>query len=269
MRKALEAGADAVVFDLEDSVAPTEKETARATVGRVTEDLGPGAVSSIHVRINNVGGGYDLSDLTSAATVGLGALRLPKCESAADVVAVADWLDSWEQDRGRSPAVRLYPTIESARGVQASFEIASASDRVAALVFGPADFAASIGLFDPPFEAMLLARSTLVLASAASGIGRPVDGAYLHVKDLEGLRVESRRSRHLGFGGKSAIHPDQVPVLHEVFTPTADEVEAAEKIIEAGELGDDVAGGRYVDPPVLAQAEALIALARHVESKDD
>ena len=272
MHNALSSGADAVVFDLEDSVAPVDKAGAREAVGRLIGNLEGGPPAEIHVRVNRRGDGYDPTELSVVLRPGLAALRLPKCESASEVRAVEAMLDDLESERGiEDGTVRLYPTIESAAGVVAATEIAAAGRRVACLVFGSADFAASIGVSDPPFEATLMARSTLVLACAAAGVGSPVDGAFLHVADLEGLRVHSHRVRALGFKGKSAIHPRQLPVLHEAFTPSTDEVERALRVIAATEGGKNtgVVDGAFVDPPVIAQARAVVDLARRLHSKGE
>jgi len=272
MRKALSSGADAVVFDLEDAVAPADKVRARAAVGRLIEDLDGASAAEIHVRVNRNRDAYDPADLSAVLVPGLAALRLPKCESASDVRAVEVMLDDLEPERGIGRGtVRLFCTIESAGGVIAASEIAGAGRRVAALVFGPADFAASISVSDPPFEATLLARSTLVLASAAAGVAPPVDGAFLDVTDLEGLRAHCHRVRGLGFMGKSAIHPRQVEVLHDVFTPSTEEVERARRVIATTKGGNNtgVVDGGFVDPPVIAQARAVVDLARRLDSKGE
>lgn len=270
MHKALSSEADAVVFDLEDAVAPADKAAAREAVGRLIGDFRGESASEIHVRVNRRVDGYDPTELSAVLRPGLAALRLPKCESVSEVRAVEAILDDLEPERGiEGGTVRLYPTIESAGGVLAATEIAAAGRRVTALVFGSADFAASIGVSDPPFEATLLARSTLVLASAAAGVGPPVDGAFLDVTDLDGLRAHSHRVRGLGFKGKSAIHPRQLSVLHEVFTPSIDELEHALRVIAATEGGKTtgVVDSGFIDPPVIAQARAVVALARRIESK--
>lgn len=267
MRKAVRSDADAVVFDLEDSVAPADKPAARDLVGRLVGELAGRAGCAVHVRINRLeGGGYDREEIAAVVAPGVAGLRLPKCESAREVIEAGHLLDEVEAAH-ELPAstVRLYPTIESAVGVMAAADIAKAHPRVAALVFGAADFGASIGVMAPDFEATFLARSTLVLASAAAGIGRPVDGAFLDITDLDGLRSVSRRVKNLGFAGKSAIHPGQIPVLHEVFTPSDAEIERARRILESVTGTTGVVDGAFVDPPVIAQAEAVMELARRIE----
>jgi citrate lyase subunit beta / citryl-CoA lyase len=270
LRKALRSGADAVVFDLEDSVAPSMKEAARNTVARVLADVGSVAECEIHVRVNHRPDGFDMADLAMAVHPNVSALRLPKCERPEDIREVERVLDELERATAiEAGSIRLYPTIESAAGVGAAAEILGAGRRVQAGVFGPADFAASIGLFDATFEATLFARSALVLASSRVRVQSPVDGAYLRVRDLDGLRDESRRVRHLGFVGKSAIHPAQVPVLHEVFTPTQAEVDRAREVVDlAAAKLTGVVDGEYVDPPVVAQARTILQLAAHLDQED-
>ncbi|HVR33042.1 MAG TPA: CoA ester lyase [Acidimicrobiia bacterium] len=266
VKKATRSGADAVVLDLEDSVRPEDKAGARDSVGRRIHALASESSAEIHVRINRAGASYDPDDIAAVVVPGLSALRLPKCESASDVRDVEEMLDALEPGSG---GVRLYPTIESAAGVLAAHDIARSSPRVAALVFGAADFGASIGVMAPPFEATLVARSTLVLASAASRVGPPIDGAYLDLADIDGLRAHSRRVKELGFLGKSAIHPNQLPVIHDVFTPSSDEIERARRILDGVSAGatTGVVDGRFVDPPVIAQARAVLELLRRIESK--
>lgn len=270
MSKAVRSGADAVVLDLEDSVDPKDKVRARETVARLIGAVAGNSACEIHVRVNRRDGGYDPSDISRVVVPGLAALRLPKCESASEVTTVAAMLNGLEAERGIPPGTtRLYPTIESAVGVIAAADIARAGPRVAALVFGPADFAASIGVSAPPFEATLVARSTLVLVSAAAGVGPPIDGAFLELADVDGLRDHSRRVRALGFMGKSAIHPRQIPILHDVFTPSPDEVERARRVIAVAEEGQaiGVVDGGFVDRPVVSQARAVLEMARRFESR--
>jgi len=272
MVKAVGVGADAVVLDLEDAVSPRDKVRAREAVRRVLEELAGGSACEIHVRINRLDAGYDMVDISAVVLPGLAGLRLPKCESAADVLSVASVLDDLEDERGIAPGtVRLYPTIETAAGVVSANKIAAAGSRIGALVFGAADFAASIGVSAPSFEVTLLARSTVVLASAAAGVGQPLDGAFLDLTDPDGLSEQCRRVKDLGFMGKSAIHPKQLSVIHDVFTPSHEEVERARRIVAAVESGDTtgIVDGWFVDPPVIAQARSVLDLARRIEMRGD
>jgi citrate lyase subunit beta/citryl-CoA lyase len=165
--------------------------------------------------------------------------------------------------------VRLYPTVESAVGVLRAGELAAASDRVARLGFGAADFLADIGAPGPAHgPATLAARGQLVLASRAAGIGAPVDSVHTIVDDPAGLRESASAARQLGFFGKSVIHPAQLPVVHEVFTPGGDELAWARRVAATG--GDPTTvDGEFVDPPVLARARGLLALAEILSTKEE
>lgn len=269
--KALTAGADAVICDLEDAVAAPDKESARAAVGELVRSRAATSACAVHVRVNRSGDGWSSEDVTAVVHPGLEALRLPKCEAAAPIRALDGLLADLERERDMPVgSVRLYPTIESAAGALAAGELARSNPRVAALVFGPSDFVADLGLMgSQEFEATAYARSMLVLESRAAGIGRPVDGAFTDLADIEGLRSAARRVRGLGFGGKSAIHPTQLPVLHEVFTPTADEVERARRIVASLDdaTATAVVDGSFVDPAIVAQAHAVLDLAERTTRK--
>lgn len=272
LAKVLGAGADAVVLDLEDAVPADQKVAAREAVAAMIAGPGRAARSQLHVRVNPGSGGYDRDDLGAVVSPGLAAIRLPKCENPADIRGVAELLDTLEPDAGLAPGtVRLYPTIESAAGLDRARDLAAASPRVAALAFGPADFAADLGLRDgDDRDATLLVRSQLVVASRLAGIGAPVDGAYIDLSNLDGLRRVCTWVRALGFVGKSAIHPRQLPVLHDVFTPTDQEVAEATRIVSSLDDGraTAVVDGGFVDPAVVARAEAVLQLHRDIHGQD-
>ncbi len=266
LQKVLGAGADAVILDLEDAVPAAEKSSARAAVAALVRTSATTAPCEVHVRINiTATGGFDLDDLRAVVAPGLDALRLPKCEDPASVQEVAAALDGLERSEGMEVrSIRLYPTIESVRGLDRAAELATCSPRVATLVYGPADLAADLGIPEPDDrDATLLARSSLVLACRLAGVGAPVDGAYTRIQDLEGLERTATWSRRLGFGGKSALHPRQVPVLHRVFTPSEAEVAHARAVVDSLADGRAVAmvDGGFVDPAVVARAHDV--LARH------
>jgi citrate lyase subunit beta/citryl-CoA lyase len=268
LEKALDAGADAVILDLEDAVAPADKVTARRAVADLVARRAPAAACQVHVRVNRGPDGYDLDDVAAVVAPGLAALRLPKAVSAAEVAAVAELLDELEAARGLpAGTVGLYPTVETAAGVDRCRELATAP-RVVSLAFGAADFLADIGAHGGDgYEPTLLARSALVLASRVAGIAPPVDGAWTRLDDEEGLRRSSRWARSLGFAGRSAIHPRQLPVIHEVFTPTAEEIAWARRVVAA--LGERsataVVDGGFVDPAAARRARRLLALAEGVD----
>ena len=271
MRKALAAGADAVILDLEDAVAPDAKAEARDHVAlALTERAGAGDPTGgpdVHARINRWGNGYLDADLEAVVRPGLDGLRLPKVESPDAVAAVAARLDDLERANCLEPgAIRLYLTVESALGVVGIAESIAASPRVARVAIGTADLLADLGASGDDDLATLHVRSELVLRSRVAGIGPPIDSVHTDLDDDAGLRAGARRARALGFHGKSVIHPRQLDAVHEVFTPTAEEFERAELIVaemEAAEQDGRGAvrlGGTFVDPAIAARARALLSL---------
>lgn len=263
MGKALAAGADAVILDLEDSVAPEDKLAARRHVA--TTIAGATGAGELHVRVNHRAGGPDLDDVAAVTVPGLTGIRLPKIGSAEQVRAVADALDRLEPAAGMAPGtVALYLSIETAAAALAAPQLAAAP-RVARLVFGATDFLADIGspgATDGP--ATVLARGMLVLASRAAGIGAPVDCVHTALDDDDGLRRGARAARELGFFGKSVIHPRQIPAVHEVFTPSDEELTEARRVLahaEAHGAGATRLNGELIDAAVIARARRLVAMA--------
>lgn len=268
--KALSAGADAVILDLEDAVAPAEKAEARrhlaTTIGQVRSS------SDVHVRINRTTEGFDLDDLRAVVQPGLDALRLPKVETAGHVRALDEVLTEQEAAAGMpAGGVALYPTVESAAGALSLPRVVQASERVTRVVFGATDFLADIAASGDDDLATIHVRSSLVLTSRAAGIGPPVDGAHTQLDDLDGLRRACLRARSLGFFGKSVIHPRQLAVVHEAFTPTEDEIGRARDVVRAHEEADRdgrgavAVNGGFVDAAVVERARALLAIAEGIE----
>jgi citrate lyase subunit beta/citryl-CoA lyase len=242
LHKVFDAGADIVILDLEDAVPPEFKDRARALVAEVA------AAKPCWVRVNRPQ--TDLCALDLGALVGKAqGLRLPKVESAADV--------AWTVDR--AARIALDCTIETARGVVAATEIAAA-EGCSSLSYGGADLASDLGVSGTD-RATLFARSAIVVASRAAGRWPPSDGVYTHIYDDDGLRAETVSSRELGFFGKSAIHPRQIPIIHEAFLPTAAEVAWAEQVIAAFEASRGAAtalpNGEFVDLAVVNRARNL------------
>jgi citrate lyase subunit beta/citryl-CoA lyase len=267
MAKALSAGADAVILDLEDSVAAEDKPAAREEVAAVIADAGSLRVgpSELHVRINHGPPGPDLEDVSAITARGLTGIRVPKIGSADEVRAVAAALDALEPAAGMAPGtVRLYLSIETATAALAAAELATAP-RVARLVFGATDFLADIaspGTTDGPATA--LARGMLVLASRAAGIGAPVDCVHTALDDEEGLRRGARAARELGFFGKSVIHPRQIAAVNEAFSPSDAELADARRVlahVEAHGSGATRLDGELIDAAVVARAYRVVAMS--------
>lgn len=255
--KALGSLADAVVLDLEDAVPSDRKAAARANAAAV---LAAGPAKAVYVRVNSLASGLGTGDLAAVATPHLTGVRVPKVEDAADVRAVAELL----ADAGCDAVV--VPIIESALGVERAFDIALAAGCVATLAMGEADLRADLRASAD--AALDYARARCVTAARAARRAPAIQSVHTRLRDEEGLRTSTERGRALGFGGRSAIHPAQVPVINAVFTPSeADRARAAAVMAayeEAQARGDAVtttADGELVDAPVVLDAAAVLELA--------
>jgi citrate lyase subunit beta / citryl-CoA lyase len=257
--KALEAGADAVVLDLEDAVAPADKAAARRTVAAALAEEQP---CDVHVRINREDDRWSTEDLRAVVRPGLAALRLPKADAPDAVRALDDALAELERAAGLpEKAIALYPTVESAAGALAAHSVLTASPRVARPAFGASDFLADIGARGDEDLGTLHARSALVLAARGAGAGPPIDSVHTALDDEDGLRRAAERARSLGFFGKSIIHPRQIETVHAVFTPTREEIDRAERTVAAADAAAaSTVDGEFVDAAVAARARAVLAL---------
>jgi len=243
--KALASSADAVIVDLEDAVAPSAKERARASLADwlASDDAAP-----VIVRINAADTPWFDADLALVRSPRVAAVMLPKAERADDLARIAH------------PC--LLPLIESAAGIDALREIARAP-QVQRLVFGSIDLQADLGIAGDGDE-LLLFRSQLVLQSRLAGLAPPVDGVCTAIDDAAALDAEARRARRLGFGAKLCIHPRQVDAVNRGFVPSADDLAWARRVLDAAaSRGDAVAvDGKMVDKPVLLRAQALLQQAK-------
>lgn len=255
-------GADGIILDLEDAVAPSKKEDARYLVRNALRNNNfRGA--ELMVRINQLPAG--LRDLSFIVPHPLNLVLIPKCESAAEVKAVDEEIARLKQDPGRN--IWLMPIIESARGVLHAFEIASASPHVVALAIGLEDYTADIGA-ERSLEGMesFYARSAVVNAARAAGI-QPIDSVFAGFEDLDELRAVASRSRAMGFEGMGSIHPAQIAVIHECFNPGEKEIDKAKKIVMAFEaaekagIGVIALGSKMIDAPVVNRALRTIRQA--------
>jgi citrate lyase subunit beta/citryl-CoA lyase len=277
IEKAAQSGADAVCLDLEDSVATEEKAAARTNVVRALQQLDFGPRVRI-VRINALDTPFtyrDLVDVVEGAGDHLDLVMLPKAESAGDLAFVDTLLSQIEASRGLSTRIGIEAQIETARGFLYAREIAAATSRLEALIFGPGDYAASmhmpatgIGEFDSwdeiyPGHRWHAVMHTVVAAARANNV-RCMDGPYGAFKDAEGLERASRIARSLGFDGKQCIHPAQLAVVNSVFGPSAEEVTRAEAVVTAYEAavaaGQGAAShdGRMIDAASLRMARAIL-----------
>lgn len=263
---ALGRGADAVIVDLEDAVPVAEKDVARDAVVQWITQLPDDLVTEVWVRVN-AGPLRDADVAALAGLPGLAGIALAKAESRGDVDAVAAQLEA-----AGDVTTRLMPLVESAVAVLAVREIAS-GPRVHQLQIGEVDLAGDTGVTPGEDEIELLSmRMMVVLASVAAGIAPPVGPVSRITADPEALRRSTERVQRLGFIGRACIHPAQIRVVHEVFTPTADEVDEARTVLrlldEAEGAGSGVVldeQGRLVDPAVLAGAQRTLALASRAD----
>lgn len=251
--KAVAAGADITCIDLEDSVAPAGKEEARAAA--LTFIAEQGSPAGLWLRINPVRSAVGLADLLAVmdSTKGSQTLMLPKLSDPSDLAFLAEVLG----DRPLS----LVPLIETAAGLRQAASIAR-SPRVTALLFGAVDFSAELGC-TLDWEPLLHARSTLVAAAAEGGVGL-FDVPSIDVTDTNGLRASTIRAKVLGFTGRACIHPSQVAVVNEVFTPTEAEIARANRVLDAfAQAGGGVAllDGKLIEMPVVRAARRVLAAA--------
>lgn len=260
--------AEALLLDLEDGVAQSAKAQAREQVASALAEFG--ASKPLWVRVNAADSPELYDDLHAVVVPGSAGINLPKVESAEQLARV-DWLiGELERRRGLEVgSLTLMATIETARGLHYLGQIAAASPRLRCLCFGAADYSRDLGLAWPPAggqlsPSVIQAKIALVQASAAFGLDAPHDGASAEFRDLERLDTEARAARALGYGGKHAIHPAQVPIIGAAFEPSPAELQNAEQIVSAFEqqaaagVGAFALGGVMVDAPVAARARALL-----------
>lgn len=235
VRKAGSRGADVLILDLEDGVHPDRKEEARDRAVRLSREPGLFGRSEVWLRTNAPGTPWHEADLAAAAGAAVSGVVIPKCEDPEEVRRLAARLGE-----GRS----LFLMVETAAGILRSPDLARAAPPVAGLVFGAADYRESLraGRMEDELE-LLVARTQLVQAARAAGVD-VFDTPWFEYRDLEGLARSARRARALGFDGKTAIHPGQVAAVNAVFTPTAEEVERARRVI--GALEDQARLGQAV-----------------------
>lgn len=272
VEKAFTLGADAVILDLEDAVAVSEKEAARPAVAEALKRPRP---CKGYARVNALDTPYCYGDLLAVVGPWLDGIVLPKVESAAHVLTI-DWLLAQLERERKIPAasIDLMPIIETGRGVAAVEEIAGAVPRVRRLAFGAADYTRDMAMRWTLEEPELTpARSAIALASRLAGIEPPVDTPFLHIgKHLDALRRTSERVRDLGYQGKLCIHPEQVGPVNEIFSPTEAEIRQAEKIVaaftaaEASGSASIQVDGQFIDYPVVHQAQRVLALAQRLRA---
>jgi citrate lyase beta subunit len=275
--KALGLSLDAAILDLEDAVPPAQKAAARDGAREYVRQR-PGQA---FVRINplssrapfTIACGAD--DLAAVVTRGLRGVVFPKVETVDDLLAVEEAIVKAERHAGLTEGqIELYSIIETARGVLEAPAIARARmRRPHRLCFGAGDFTRDIGVeWSREERESFTARSLIVLASRAADLPAPIDSVFVDLNDPDGLAASTREAKQLGFRGKLVIHPSQVPIVNAVFTPTAEEVAWARRVIEAlaaaerEGLGAFVVDGRMVDYPIVERARDTLGVWKDIEA---
>lgn len=279
VEKAFTLAADAVIVDLEDSVAVSDKAATRKVVA---EALARPRTGRGYVRVNAISTPFCYGDLVETIHKGVDGVVLPKVESAADLHAI-DWLlSSLERERGIDVgSIDLMPIVETALGVQRVDRILQARSlrtyqgawRVKRIAFGAGDFGNDVGL-SPTLEEPELAdaRARLVLASRAAGCENPIDSPWFHLSEQAAFRRALERSRRGGFQGRLCIHPDQIGPVNEAYLPSEDEVARAERIVAAFEQAEERGAaaiqvdGQMIDYPIVHRARAVLDAAREARA---
>jgi len=255
---------DGIILDLEDSVAEPKKFEARFLVRNALRNVDFYGAERM-LRINQLPLGF--KDLEIVIPQNPNLILLPKCESAQQVIDVVQKIN--EIKNGEENSIWIMPIIESALGVEKSFEIATASEKVVALAIGLEDLTADLGV-PRTIEAneSLYARTRIINACKAAGI-QPIDSVFSDVSDMEGLRKNVQNSRSLGFEGMGCIHPRQIDVIHKAFIPSESEIEKAKKIVEAFKIAEEKGlgvvslGSKMIDPPVVKRALQILKLTEN------
>ena len=266
-------GADAIILDLEDSVAASEKQRARALVPEAAETVSRGGADVV-VRVNRPLR-LAVRDIEAAVGPQVLALALPKVESAEHVRLLAEIVDEVEAERGMaSGATRFIAMVETAAAFFRIAEIARAHPRLCALNLGAEDFALSAGIL-PEAEGLFMPKQMAVFAARAAGV-MPLGfiGTVAEFHDLDGFRQTVRRSRRLGFIGASVIHPSQVPILNEEFRASPDEADHARRVVAAYDkalaegVGAVTVDGRMIDVPIVERAKALLVREAAIAARE-
>jgi citrate lyase subunit beta/citryl-CoA lyase len=277
IEKSLGVAVDAIMMDIEDGVAPAEKDSARQQIAACLDQVAARMKTeeqlrtpARYVRINAVGHDRSRDDLAMVVRAGLEGLVVPKVETPDQIKSVAQVLDRREPEVGLARgSVRLLCALESPKGLFNAYAIATASPRVIGLLFGAEDFSRELSLplrREGEARDLIFARSSLVTAAACAHV-QSVDGVWPDLQDTEGLKVFALQSRRLGFSGMSLIHPAQIEIVNGAFTPTADEIDYARRVLKAfdeararGE-GAVAFGGQLLDLPIVDRARQTVDLA--------
>ena len=268
IEKSTTLGVDCICMDMEDGVAISHKTEARAVIAQAMKDLDFGN-SERCIRINSVGSGFEKFDLAAAIATNPDSVVLPKVETAAQVRSISEYIEIYElSSKLNIGSIRLLVGVETAKGISNLKEIADADKRLDAIIFGAEDYAASVGATRTrEATEVLYARSAVVTACAANEL-QAIDMVYIDFRDTEGLRFEAEQGAGLGFSGKQIIHPNQVEVVQEAFTPSAVAIEYAQRVVAAFAAsqkegrGAFALDGKMIDMPLLKNAKKVLDRAK-------
>lgn len=268
IEKATTLGVDCICMDMEDGVAVTRKVEARAVIAQAMKELDFGT-SERCIRINSFGSGFEKFDLAAAVATNPDAIVVPKVEAAAQVRSISEYIEVYERSsKMETGSIRMLVGVETARGILNLKEIAEADKRLEAIIFGAEDFAASVGATRTrEGTEVLYARSAVVAACAANEL-QAIDMVYIDFRDIEGLRAEAEQGTRLGFSGKQVIHPNQVAAVQEAFTPSAEAIEYAQRVVKTFAAsqkegrGAFALDGKMIDMPLLKNAQNVLDRAK-------
>jgi citrate lyase subunit beta/citryl-CoA lyase len=262
-----------VILDLEDAVATAEKVATRAAIDPALTRPRTGL---LYVRVNAADTEFCYGDLVAIVRPGLDGIILPKIESPATLAAIDWFLLQVEREHGlEGDAIDLIPIIETARGLTHLDAILASGTRVKRIAFGAGDFTLDVNMQWKRDEAELAhARARIVTASRAAGIEAPLDTVWVDLQDSEGLETSARAALAYGFQGKMCIHPNQVPVVNRVFTPSEDEIAFAERVVaafakaEAEGVASIQLDGKFIDYPIVYRAQRLLEKTAAIRARE-
>ena len=260
-------GSDSIIFDLEDSVSPAEKDAARLLVYSALRSIDYGDVELV-ARVNGLDTPWFEADVEAMVRGGIEVIRLPKTETAADIRHLETLVAATERAAGIPEGrVRLMAALESPLAIINAYEIARSSPRLIGIALSAEDFVTSMKTNRSPEGVELFeARGRIVIAARAAGV-MALDTVFTDINDQEGFLREVRLIKQMGFDGKSVVNPNQIPLVHAAFAPTEDEVSKARRVIEAAReaeaRGSGVVSldGKMIDKPIVVRAERVLALA--------
>lgn len=276
VQKVGQFGADAVILDLEDAVPNAEKVATRESIRKILDTMGH---LHVYVRVNSVPTQLTEGDIQGVVHPNLKGIVLPKAEGAEDIKKADAWLAAAEKKAGlASGSLHILPLIETTKGILFAYDTVTASARIPTVIFGSGDYTLDLNIpaieWSPEGYELMYARLRLMVVCRAAGIQRPVDGPYLDVFNLEGLRQEAILTKKMGFQGKLSIHPSHVAVIQEVFSPKPEEIALAQKVKETFEKKESsgsasiTVDGKFIDYPIYYKAKKILEFAVAIQERE-